>query len=212
MTTPSGRLGVIDRISRIAKSFIEGLTLSVGSKETRFASINLDIDAQVKPDVVGDARSLPFRSEAFSLIYFTDVIEHIPKEDEMRALNEIHRILKSCGILIFSTPNHRKLFTFLDPAYYLINHRHYTTEAVKSLLENAGFRIIKLFTAGGIWACIATLWYCIVTYPINKVFKRNLPYVPSFISHKTNKEYGLYTESSGYTIFTVAIKPCKKDL
>jgi len=141
MSALSGRLRVINKISHAINSFIKGLTLSVGSKETRFASINLDIDAQVKPDVVGDARNLPFRSEVFGLIYFTDVIEHNPKEDEVRVLNEIHRVLKSCGLLIFSTPNHRKLFTFLDPAYYLINHRHYTTEVIKKLLENANGNI-----------------------------------------------------------------------
>jgi len=130
----------------------------------------------------------------------------------LRALKEIHRVLKSGGVLVFSMPNHRRLFTFLDPAYYLINHRHYTTKAVKKLLENAGFKIIRLFTAGGIWACIGNLWYCIITYPVREIFKRNFPCMPLFISRKIDKEYSFHTGSLGYTIFVVAIKPCKKDL
>lgn len=63
----------------------------------------MDVDANVKPDLVADVLDLPFEEKTFNLVYFTDVIEHLPKNTELKALAEIRRVLKNGGMLILST-------------------------------------------------------------------------------------------------------------
>jgi len=64
----TGRLRVIQKLMSKGK-----FSLSVGSKKTRFADINLDIDYSVRPDIVADARFLPFKNKCFQQVLFTDV-------------------------------------------------------------------------------------------------------------------------------------------
>lgn len=180
-------------------------SLSVGSGETKFADINIDINPSVNPDVVADVKSLPFRSNVFQQVLFTDTIEHLPKSDESKALREIHRVLCNRGELILTTPHNIALYTFLDPARYVMIHRHYKKEYIKELLERYGFRIKTIFTAGGLWACMSNLWYCIIIYPLKKILDRPLSYIPSFMRHREDKEYNL-TREIGYTIFVKAEK------
>jgi SAM-dependent methyltransferase len=200
----SGRLKVVAKLVDSKNKF----SLSVGAKETRFATINSDIDPSVNPDMVIDVRELShyFKPETFDLVYFTDVIEHIPKKDEKKALKEIYKVLKKDGILIFSTPNDRFLFTFLDPAFWVIHHRHYKIEEIKKLLQECGFQITSIFTSGGVWACIGNLWYCLITYPLKKILNRKLKYAPHFIEEKIDAEYDYKRTTDGYTIFCLARK------
>jgi ubiquinone/menaquinone biosynthesis C-methylase UbiE len=50
-----------------------------------------------------NTQKLPYKDEAFDLITFTEVIEHI--ENHRFTLSEISRVLKPGGYLILSTPN-----------------------------------------------------------------------------------------------------------
>ena len=84
-------------------------------------------------------------------------------------------------------------------------HRHYKRECVKDLLESHEFRIETMFNAGGLWACLSNLCYCLITYIIEKIFRYPLPYTPSFMLHKENNEYNV-TRHNGYTIFVKATK------
>jgi ubiquinone/menaquinone biosynthesis C-methylase UbiE len=54
--------------------------------------------------VYGVAENLPFRDEAFDIITFLEVIEHI--DDQDACLAEISRVLKKDGLLILSFPNY----------------------------------------------------------------------------------------------------------
>ena len=180
--------------------------LNVGSKEAHFRnSLSLDTDPKCRPNIVADARCLPLRSEIFEQALFTDVIEHLPKGDEIKALTEVRRVLMEKGELILTTPNKRLLFTLLDPASYLSGHRHYTLTRVRKMLETCGFRCVDIFTSGFIWACTNVIWYVFVTYPIRKIFDYRLPYAPWLLQAFENKEYEK-TGGSGYTIFVKALK------
>jgi len=195
-----GRLKVIQGLMSKGK-----FSLSVGCKETRFAEINIDIDPFVSPDIVADVRSLPFRDDVFQQVLFTDVIEHLPKGDEPKALQEIHRVLCSGGELILTTSYDSIFYTFLDPARYVMTHRHYKKERIKDLLESQGFRIEVMFTAGGLWACLSNLWYCFISYPLKKILNYRLLYAPSFMQVKEDQEYNTIRQN-GYTVFVRAKK------
>lgn len=120
--------------------------------------------------VRGSSSSLPFDDGFFDVVTFIEVLEHLPYQDEMPTIREIHRVLKPGGILIMSTP-HKGLFYFLDPldakfklfrlaglfsgndrynrsftGLYggLKGHKHYTLSEIRGLLEG-GFEIVRVY-------------------------------------------------------------------
>jgi len=195
-----GRLRLIRELTSRGK-----FSLSIGSKNTQFANINLDVDPSTKADIIAAVQNLPFKSNPFELIFFTDIIEHLPKGEEVRALREINRVLKNDGELILTTPYSSFLFTNLDPAFWIRNHRHYSLDEIKKLLEKSGFNAICIFTSGGLWACLSNLWYCVLIYPLRKIFNINLK-IPYFLQQLEDNEYQLCRERNGYTIFLVGTK------
>jgi len=62
-----------------------------------------DIDPDLKPDVVGDVRSLPFADGAFDAVAVYEVLEHLPFAEFDGALKEIARV--SSGAAVVSLPH-----------------------------------------------------------------------------------------------------------
>jgi len=133
---------------------------------------------------VGSALSLPLKDQSFDLVTMFDVIEHIPKGTEKFALAEIRRILKPGGELALSTPFRDWRSTLFDPAWYLSGHRHYHTSQLYPLIENAGFKIIEVATAGGFWE-IATIP---LLYFFKWVLKSEMPF-KAWFEEKRAMEY-----------------------
>jgi 2-polyprenyl-3-methyl-5-hydroxy-6-metoxy-1,4-benzoquinol methylase len=77
-------------------------TLSNYLKIQKFNIKTVDIDPKYKPDVVGDVRSLPFKSKSFDCVVAFEVLEHLPFNDFKLALKELSRV--SNGNLIISLP------------------------------------------------------------------------------------------------------------
>ena len=181
------------------------ISLSVGCGKTRFANVNIDLNTQCYPDIVSDAIHLPFKSGIFEQVFFTDVIEHLNKKYESKALKEINRVLFQLGELILTTPNNNPLFTFLDPYRYLIGHRHYKKKEISDLLEANGFKILNMFTSGGLWLCITLLYDFFIVFPLRKILNRLFFIIPYFMFKRVNDEYKIAQEE-GYTIFVKARK------
>lgn len=208
-----GRLRVIKKLKELYESTSRGLSLNIGCKETRLGTINADIDPTVHPDIVADVLDMPFRDNSFDLVIFADVIEHLPLGTELKALCEIWRTLKPEGVMILTTPNHVPLYTYLDPAKYIMGHRHYNVEAILGMVMKAHFKIEDVFTAGGVWELIGILWYSFITYPLKRICrsKLNLQYVPNFLTSRIDKEYNSKRKWNGYTIFIITRKRCDRD-
>lgn len=64
-----------------------------------FLVYTLDIDKQLKPDVVGSVFHIPFRDGAFDVTGCFEVLEHLPYDELPRALDEIYRITREYAIL-----------------------------------------------------------------------------------------------------------------
>lgn len=62
-----------------------------------------DIDSDLKPDVVGDVRALPFADGAFDAVAVYEVLEHLPFAEFDGALKEIARV--SSGAVVVSLPH-----------------------------------------------------------------------------------------------------------
>lgn len=122
--------------------------------------VSFDIDEKEilknnnKNSLVSNVRFMPFKNNSINHVFLLEVLEHLPKGKEIQALKEINRILKKRGTLLLSTPNDSFLFKNLDPAYWLIAHRHYKLSEVKKLLLKSGFKIEHEYVGGGVFEII----------------------------------------------------------
>lgn len=99
---------------------------------------SLDIDPRgLINGVCGSALTLPFADASFDLVSAFDVIEHV--EPESGALDEIHRVLRPCGVLLMSVPAYQWAWSDHDVANG--HHRRYTRPRAVAAVERAGFTV-----------------------------------------------------------------------
>jgi ubiquinone/menaquinone biosynthesis C-methylase UbiE len=136
-----------------------GLILDIGSGGLEYntrncTSITMDIN-RGKPTTFGNAESLPYKNETFDLLISTELIEHVryPK----KLFDEVHRVLKSNGRWLLSTPNvatlaNRFALIFLGrfpPDRTLhdendVGHIHFWDKKyLLQVLDQNGFTVIK---------------------------------------------------------------------
>lgn len=113
--------------------------------------------------ILGDALDIPVKDKYADLCFLFDVLEHVPKGTEAKALKEIRRVLKKNGLLLLSTPHDNFFIKVLDPAWYF-GHRHYSINRVKILLEKGGFEIVSLTLKGNILSSIYAIWFYITKF------------------------------------------------
>ncbi|MFH1445739.1 MAG: class I SAM-dependent methyltransferase [Nanoarchaeota archaeon] len=84
--------------------------------------------------ITADARKLPFKSNSFDKIISNDTIEHMNREDGIKMLKEMYRVLKPGGFMIVHTsPNS----IFMNRIYPVIKHIiRFTNPHVFGMLEN----------------------------------------------------------------------------
>ena len=103
--------------------------------------------------------TLPFEDESFDIVLLCEVLEHFTN-DPLRALRQLHRVLKTGGHLVLTTPNVARLVNVArlingrnpyDPysgfGPYGRHNREYTRQEVIQLLEYLGFQIEQIFTS-----------------------------------------------------------------
>ena len=124
---------------------------SATGEELNFQMKNVDVEHD----------RFPFPDSHFDVALCCELIEHL-REDPMHMLIELNRVLKWGGLLIVTTPNiasaHsiREIISGSSPYIYgLYNRqnpsdrhsREYTFKDVRTVLEAAGFKVARLFTA-----------------------------------------------------------------
>ena len=86
-------------------------TVSDYLKRTGVEVTTCDFDHSLEPDVVADARKLPFESDRFDLILACEILEHIPFSDFENALSELKRV--SSETVILSVPYSCAFFEYI---------------------------------------------------------------------------------------------------
>lgn len=84
---------------------------------------------------------MPFKDGSFDLVVSTDVLYHNSVENDLKALNEISRVLKKGGLLILNLPAHDYLKREHDENVHT-RHRYERNEVLQKLKEN-NFNVIK---------------------------------------------------------------------
>jgi len=93
---------------------------------------------------VGNAENLPYPSEYFDKVVCSSALEHF--SDDLKALREMHRVLKPNGKLVLTTdsftyPVSEELKELHKRIAYVVNY--YTRETLKEKLKISGFMMIR---------------------------------------------------------------------
>lgn len=149
---------------------------------------------------VGSALNIPFPDNSFDLAVMFDVIEHIPKNTESQAIKEIKRVLRPGGQVVISTPFSYWISNIMDPAWWLIGHRHYKEKELAKMLEDGGFKVDSMQKRGRIFELISA----ILLYIFKWIFRREVPF-KDWLEKKRMNEY--LTDKEGFeTLYISAIK------
>jgi 2-polyprenyl-3-methyl-5-hydroxy-6-metoxy-1,4-benzoquinol methylase len=133
---------------------------------------------------VGDATNLKFPKESFDTIVCWEVLEHIPLKTEHQMFAQIHKVLKPGGILYLSTPYNDFLSTIMDPAWWVVRHRHYSKDDIKEYAKKNSFELVDIHVRGGRWVSAELLNMYIAKW----IFRRE-PFFKDTFSKHVEKEY-----------------------
>jgi len=105
------KMRVMDEILRKAKDAKildagcgEGLLVEKYRKRG-FDILGLDINYSSKYVKKGDIKKMPFKDETYDMVLFLDVLEHINVLDQRKVIDELYRVTKKKGVIIFGLPN-----------------------------------------------------------------------------------------------------------
>jgi len=121
--------------------------------------------------ISGSIYNLPFMEQGFDIVVLWGVFEHLPVRQEPAALGEINRVLKKGGKFFLMTPYSHFLANLMDPAYWLVGHRHYNKRGITRLLNDAGFEVERFQVKGGMFEALETLAF----YVSKHIFRRAEP-------------------------------------
>lgn len=95
------------------------IRLHIGGKEIKEGWKIFDIEPRDEVDFVGDVRDMSAFAEASCAeVYASHVLEHLPPQDILAALNGLHRILVPGGTLYLSVPDFEVLcWLFVGPTF-----------------------------------------------------------------------------------------------
>lgn len=130
--------------------------------------VTLDMDQELKPDVVGSVTGMPFGDSSFDVVLCCEVLEHLPYEDFGPALSEIHRVTRTHAIIslpdatmsyrvfvqvpghgilkrVLSIPTRGKEHRFDGEHYWEIGKRSFPLSHVCRDVERCGFSIVTSY-------------------------------------------------------------------
>lgn len=153
---------------------ITGIEIS----EADLLTIRKNVTDERVTTTVASAIKLPFPDESFDTVVSWEVIEHIPRGTEREMFAEVARVLKKGGSFYLSTPHLSLWATLLDPAWWLLGHRHYSAFQLRRLARQASLETVTVLIRGGWW----TVGSVINMYISKWLFRRPMFFGERFVS------------------------------
>lgn len=180
--------------------------LSRGVKEIIATELTSSDLATIRKNIIhprlkfaeADATHLPFPDKFFDTVVSWEVLEHIPQSSEKLMFSEVARVLKPGGSFYFSTPGNSLISQLMDPAWWLIGHRHYSPHQIRSYAAVTGFTVQTLVVKGRLWELLGTL-----NMYLSKWLFHHRPFFPTFFNSHQDSEY----QTAGFAgLFTHLVK------
>jgi ubiquinone/menaquinone biosynthesis C-methylase UbiE len=133
---------------------------------------------------VGSAIDIPSTDQKFDTVVCWEVIEHIPSHTEPKMFEEVARVLKPGGHFYLSTPHAALQANLLDPAWWLIHHRHYSKATLAEFGKKHGLRLTHCEVKAGWWMTIGLL-----NFYISKWILRRHQLASDLFQRKITEEY-----------------------
>lgn len=92
------------------------LNIGAGRKQAE-GEITLDVSTVYGPDMRGDALRLPFAANRFDRVVCHHVLEHLPREHLVQAMNEMWVVLRPGGIADIEVPVFPYWTAMADPTH-----------------------------------------------------------------------------------------------
>ena len=93
-----------------------------------------------KPEILADAKKLPFKENSFDMALLLKVLEHVDSPEKV--IKEASRVLKPNGVLIISVP-------FFYPLHDMPHDfGRYTESALRYFISCSNLRLVKIKTQG----------------------------------------------------------------
>lgn len=122
--------------------------------------------------VVADGMHLPFKSNGFSHIICSEVLEHLA--DDLQALTEMARTLQQpSGTLIVTVPHRKCYFTIDDD--FVHHYRRYELSAIKDRLKSSGLKPVQTRKVLGPLEKITMI---LVVFLFARLHKKKPPKIP----------------------------------
>ena len=115
-----------------------------------------------------DGQEIPLADSSVDILSALDVLEHM--DDDMRALDEFRRVLRTDGYLLVTVPAYRFLWSEHDEA--LMHRRRYIASELHAKLNHSGFRVLKRTYA------VFFLFFPIVFYRLFRGLFPKSPFAP----------------------------------
>jgi ubiquinone/menaquinone biosynthesis C-methylase UbiE len=105
---------------------IHGLDLTASTDEIAHFFLERGIETRLRQ---GDVRSLPYADGFFDSVLMISILEHLRPADLPSAFDEVRRVLRPGGQLVYGTPVERPLMVLAFRALgYDIHQHHFSTE------------------------------------------------------------------------------------
>jgi len=127
---------LLEALSRVGYKNLTGLDLSENMLEIARKRLPPDIKL-IRADILPWIEDT--KSNSFDVIFFNQVLEHIPREDTIKVLREFHRVLTFNGRISISVPNMASLIGSFTMAIDFSHLTHFTENSLFQVLVMAGF-------------------------------------------------------------------------
>jgi len=106
----------------------------------------------------GSVLSMPYEDNYFDTVLLISILEHLKPSEQMQAFNEINRVLKPGGQVVYGVPIERTFMVFMFRLLgYNIREHHFSTEkdvfdAARNVLREV--RVVRMQSVPSIFGAV----------------------------------------------------------